>query len=432
MNLNQKVTESINIGSVFESLSSGFITVENVLNWLIQNNQSPLSTRYLAAYRALCLYGEPHLQLIDGQHFLTKINNPEYGAIYILSGGTDNLFTDTNEKELNDYLYMVFGRLLTDSSLKDKISSVCDLSCNDTVDIELIIHCRATKLISLALRSLLIDTNNYLKYLVDCDYMSELTKYKMNQLGQLIINRCVFLKTNAPLYWIHVALPLYSKLISEKLLTDQITQPILKQLNDLIPNVIPPDLLTLPLIEYNLKLFTPLIQAYLLGLPIDTYNPNPSMLNSLIKNLLSHGIEHYCQSILHQNQQRLNNHDTFGLPITYEYINTEDTLAENPFMYSPFDIVKFNDGSKIYLFTRPEFKRILETGKNHWTNVPLPLNIITLIEAKQKLARKLHLPESKPLLDLLTDLQNNHFQLDLPESDHNHNDTLLHIFTMFF
>lgn len=80
--------------------------------------------------------------------------------------------------------------------------------------------------------------------------------------------------------------------------------------------------------------------------------------------------------------------------IQEEFISNElNTLNENWKNYSPTDVVFFREGNKIFVFTRPEFKDIINRKKNYYTGSILSELFISKIEILNNFAKAYNLPE---------------------------------------
>lgn len=55
------------------------------------------------------------------------------------------------------------------------------------------------------------------------------------------------------------------------------------------------------------------------------------------------------------------------------FVNDTDTMHEPYYQYPVEDIIAVNQDNKLFFFTRPEYPHLLSTGRNPWTQTPLPV-----------------------------------------------------------
>lgn len=226
---------------------------------------------------------------------------------------------------------------------------------------------------------------------------------------ELIIDYMLRKRDRLPLYWEK------TKYKQEQLLKDifihrlapiqPLPLPLIKQLQELFPSLFPPWTQDLTPLTWNLYQRPVIIAGYLLGYPIHLQNPTQAELQSLLLSLSQEGIDNYIALFEEKHKRHL---AEINSPLisgdTYEEVNTEDTLQETIYSYSPFDVYYLNEGGKRYYFTRPEFKYLRKNKKNIWTNVKLPLCDLQMIKYRHSLAKDLSLSPSSPLKDILLSL----------------------------
>lgn len=143
------------------------------------------------------------------------------------------------------------------------------------------------------------------------------------------------------------------------------------------------------------------IACYILGFPIQYGTPDRKTLDYLINLYVAKGRDKYLEHLIDINKKLPE------LLIPGEFVNTENVLMNEIDEYPNFDIIMFicdtigTDGkSKIYRFTRSEFENIIKTGNNPWTNQKLPQSILFLIQDRIDIAKKYNLPNSDTLIEL--------------------------------
>jgi hypothetical protein len=209
------------------------------------------------------------------------------------------------------------------------------------------------------------------------------------------VERCYYVKVNSPNYFYKLKKE-YNKILEnfddktfEKLSIEKIKKSYYafpEYFSSLIPSL---DEKWIRLAVYPL-----VVRAYILGFDINKYIPTRYEVDEEFNKLLKIGVDEYCK----QNKKYAYNLDETQ---EYEIMNPEDTICENPMDYNQFDRYDYLDKNKVYRFTRPEFKRILEDGLNFWNKCELPKNVLDTMKMRNIIATTLRLPPSDTKKNLI-------------------------------
>lgn len=395
------IKETVDFGSVYLALEYKLFTHKQLLNWLVL---APLDSKTLIAYKAVTdeipLNQQYHF---DSSHFLTR--NKNYATIARRLGFTKKITCHKDGDELLvDFLKDHF---ITETNSNDYEHKVHE--CNITVNPEKEIF----KTIDTIQRgyfvrkfiwdsSLTSKTCNTL--LVKADWTDKF-RYK-DDLITIIMRRMSFLFTTAPTYYEKVALPAYTKVIirlNNEHLLNKLSFDDLLLFDKFFPNILHKSIFSLDKSIFSIGLMSFELAGYLLGFPIHTTIPDQEQIFKALNIIQETSITEYIQLIKDYNRT---------LPINLSFLtnkpkfcNNEDVLLEDVARYSPFDIVLFQTGDHIHRFTRPEFKQILESGKNHWTNDWLPIPILGTIQGRKTSSDAFGLPPSRTMEEMFERLE---------------------------
>jgi hypothetical protein len=396
------VAQAIEIGSVILALSCQFISVNDVLQWLIYNE---ISERARVAYYSVCLIYHPHKQyLSDGIHFLVK--KPQYSPIAIRMQLDYNIpQSTTNNEPLLSAISHILGNSFTDYNTMHFLNI---LQGESTPENYTYAHVEASFL-----------TRNYPIirwhdesiniYLIRADW-TERFRYN-STLIFLVLSRVTTLMQHALQYYQTVVYQKYHdvvKKIYQEDLCSKLSPNEITALHGYFPDIIEQPFLMLP---DSLKRFAVLpanFVGYLLGFPIQYITPTKDQIYRATEILAHEGLDEYVRIISEFNTSNINTksaHDTDTLILA----NENDVVTLEPVIsYSPFDIVYYRSGNYIYRFVRTEFQSILKTKKNPWTNEWLPITILNQLKSRLDIATELYLPEALPLIELLASVLNGH------------------------
>jgi len=404
-----RARETIIHGSVYDALIADFITIEDVLKYLLLHENDKPTISAIMAYRMICKITKN--QIVNGKHFITQTEREEYIIIYYLS--YQSTFIDAlEESEKLKFMGKYQKKLPKLFSINDFSKFyfiICDLFSdkiyiNDD-DLLLVIGCRS--------ENYLLKHGDQIckKYekLLSCDYVSPLYIDAYENYDDLLISRCNYLKIYTPLYWESVAKNLYYELFSyfHNLEDQRIPKNKLEIYSKIFENEYHKRLLEKSDLIYNLESYIKPLQAYLLGFPIDTYMPSDETLKKSIQKLEDEGIENYCEYVSKNNSKYLSDFSDKIFNNDSKIGNEQDTLLENICGYNTFDVIKFYIDNHIYYFTRPEFPNIVNIEKNHWTNQKLPMSILHKAIYKISVSYHYNLPECSTLKEMLIKVENN-------------------------
>jgi hypothetical protein len=396
----EKIRQSVDIGSVFLALEDNFFTVESLLQWL---TTVPMTERTQIAYKAVCLKISPNKQYMnDSYHFLTK--KPEYTSIAvgfglvtdlpdqnipnsnnpIIAHICDAIITINNDAALRRFYILILAGQGSASYIQSKMAT-CFRARNFP-------HLRNVSPQQLNVGLVAADWTNKLRY--------------NENLAQLVLRRVAELQTNAPLYYAGVAYKSYHKvavkLNKEKLLT-QLTRDELITFNTFFPDIIDKKVLNYSDLGYKIALLGNDIAGYVLGFPIHIMIPNDDQIHNAIQILTEEGPDKYSERIKAYVTMTYTPILPFQQEGSVSYVNETDiTLTEEINNYSPFDIVAYQNGPHMYRFTRVEFSKMVETKKNPWTNEWLPPTILSTIKARVDAAKELGFPSARTVRDMLS------------------------------
>lgn len=233
----------------------------------------------------------------------------------------------------------------------------------------------------------------------------EYFKYNVTFVKMLLL-KFQYFNISAPLYFTGVMIPLY-KPIFEKIvqcgLLTTLTQKQLKYYNDFYPGMVDVKKLSYDDLCYKISNMDNEMAGYILGFPIHEFIPDNSQIEDALMRLQKLGKEEYIKSLDTGNYHGSN----------FVYANNEDVLMVKINKYLPFDIFYYRSGKHVYRYTRPEFKQIINTKKDFWTNNPLPISILKSIEARYNAAKHLGLPKAKAALRIYQELEH-----EINESKH--------------
>jgi hypothetical protein len=415
-----RITQAVMIGSPLESLNKKFISLEELLRWLLT---APLSDRSLVAYRAACQVKPPNDHYFSaetptsttdvfGRHFISCTHAPEYGAIFVLSGGDVNTpaFRDRNET-LAPYLAATVAKLLNDTTFERKMKLICDKSGIPGRFImdnrPLLFSCHSNSLIQEYLNRSNQSIESQSSFAIESDYFEALRV--TDNLTDHLMARCRTLMTTAPLYWEGVAKSRYqeffSKLIADKKLSRS-NKAQAFEINTMFPGIFGISLERLSDLAYKIMCLEFPVQAYVLGFPIHHGLPSPAMVEELLYYLSSVGKDRYSEGFKTHTEKMtnayLNPELTSWHRTEWKVRNSRDVLENNISEYNEFDQLLLINGVNVYFFVRPEFNNLLKSHKNHWTNEDLPRHLEVDIQARVLIAEDLKLPPAGTILELLT------------------------------
>jgi hypothetical protein len=379
------------------------------------------SSRTFIAYRFLCIKENDDQYINDGTgnriHLLSQLitKADEYGAIFLLSGGDIDVpiefGADPSTPRLQTLLLRSIVRLHTDRTYATTMKVICNITLNDG------------EILTDAMKGLIIQANSkrlfshlpdesdemMLNYAIEIDNVQAILKYSVeSNLMPKLTTRMEYLAGNAPIYWDKYARGVYKDLLQRLNTRQDLSRDDVVKISRLVPGVYPMISDEFTDLAYKVAILPENTRNYILGFPIHRGSPTDETIHAALIYLSRHGKTEYAKlirshagsaSIVPMPEVILRHGGNGG---KMERCNNEDILLEDVLDYNLFDRLSFVIGMKIYTFTRPGFDNIKKTGLNPWTNVELPLVVKSEISHRIKLAKKLGLPESSTILDLLT------------------------------
>ena len=405
--IEEKIYQTVIFGSVFLALENGFFTYEELFEWL-QNAGSEDKT--LIAYKFICMKKHPNEHYMsNGDHFL--VLQPEYTPIAI-GFGLDINIPESINKDLETILPLSTKiSYYLDNNLEyifhqSLIILSQDLNASEYIqsldDLEICYRARVFPYI----RGLSGDEIN--KELIKSDWFE---KFRYNEkLIHYILDRVEFLKKEAPIYYKDLAFSKYYKVV-EKLYKEkklfELEKDKLLCLKSHFPNIIDEKILDYSPLAYKISLLEDDIAGYVLGFPIQNMIPNNIQIQEAIHLLMEIGIDAYSKRIKDYVKSTYTPSLLFSTEINYP--NSTDVILEDIDNYLPFDIVSFQIGTHMYRFTRSEYKQLISTKKNHWTNDWLPPSVLSTIKTRYEASKDMGLPKCYPVKETLEKIEKNEY-----------------------
>ncbi len=402
---NPKTGQTIRYGSVFEALISGFLTVEEVLQFLLETKPIPEA---MVAYKAVCQFSTD--QLVNGKPFILTTNQEKYIAIYSLmlcKNGTPGR-DDDERMEIAKKVSKIGVKLLTTNDFSKMIYIICDVPRRISIKSEdkyKAFLARSQHYIQMFEGNVEREPRLWMRS--DClEPLHKFTQY--TQFEKDLLLRCETLSLKAPLYWEDVTKPLYQEFVKGKIDTKntRMSRKTMNRYIQLFPGLFP-DMENMSDLAYNLSQLSINTQAYVLGFPIHQYIPSSDIIDQAIQLLDEIGIEKYCDRIREQTLKILNHHNLGPVELDINPANENDSLYELISDHNLCDIVRYYNDTHVYYFTGPEFPTVLTQKKNIYTNKKLPLSIISEIGSRLETRTVLELPKAATLRDLLIKVQDN-------------------------
>jgi hypothetical protein len=407
------IRQSVQHGSVFAALSAKAFTSHVLLEWL-GSTADPVTSSMLVAYKAVCSAIPPCDQYLrDGVHILSK--RPEYVCVAVGFGlRMDRMATKTCETPLIHYVRDEMEKILRDVEYQHLIATIIDgTRLKDGTDAE------KDKVLSYAARNESTskrynskENNLYLQ----SDWIEKLVH--VESLVEHMKKRIDFLKKEAPLYYtavVHKSYRTLFKELVEKKLIGKASRETLVELDSYFPDILDENLFKYSPLAYTISQMPKEIEAYILGFPIDTMFPSEEQMIQGLLLLSNLGETEYAQKIrsLHaQSQMVCSPLGTHFMTKSSNKANDTDVLLEQIEDYYPYDVISYYRGDHVYRFVRTEFKQIIDTGKNPWTNELLPNSIIAAIKARIKAQNTINLPMCNTVADTFASIARGEYMVE--------------------
>lgn len=398
----EKIKQSVMVGSVFLALESNFFTTQALLKWL---STAEYNERTQIAYKALCMKINPNDQYLDDiSHFLTK--KPEYTAIAIGSGLNPEIPDQRSEGLTGQNPVMAhICDALIDVNNNANLRRICALILAGQGNISYIQSKLATCFRARNFPHLRISPNEINIGLIEADWVTRL-RYNEN-LVTLLLRRVTKLQEEAPIYYAGVAYKAYHavavKINKDKLLT-KLDRDQLITFDTYFPGIIDRKVLQYDELAYKIALLGNDVAGYVLGFPIQNMIPDDDQIHLAIQLLMDMGSVNFADYIRKYVKQTYLPSLSIPCP-NVSYSNEQDVMMEDIDIYVPFDIVAYQIGTHIYRFTRTEFSKYAESKKNPYTNDWIPPTVLSTIKARSEAAKEMGLPPARPLLEMLDKIE---------------------------
>lgn len=408
--INKKIEETVNYGSVGLALEKKYFSGEELMEWISKNERNDFVD---IAYIALCACIHPNKQYLEnGKHLLSA--KPEFLDIAIYVPGFNESIPSTRDGDdelinvvVDCYFYIyqngIYNKLAELLLLKR-------IEKGHKFELDKIYKMRHFPVPY-------ISPNEVNENLLKADWVEKL-RYNDN-CASLVLERISFLIENCPSYYEGVVMKEYHdvaiKLNKEKLLY-KLSVEELSKFNSYYPGIINPNIFNYDNLCYKICLMPNDLAGYYLGFPIQNFIPNDQQIENALNVLNVEKKEQYAKRIKNYIKS------TYSLALPFEYeeptmANDFDAITEDPDDYAPFDILALQYGNHVYRFTRPEFKDISEKKKNYWTGEWLPESFLSNVLIRTKISKEMGLPLAETYLTLLENLENNKCENVLTEED---------------
>ena len=227
---------------------------------------------------------------------------------------------------------------------------------------------------------------------------------------QDILDRCAYLKENAPLYWWKIARDYYHKYLEEIDFSEHPTHRYEKtylEIFDMPLSLLPEGnhFLVSTILNINFEKLNIYNKAYFLGYPIHLHMPSVKVIdehyNALLEEIREDGmraVERHCLEIYERNSIYLENisKNIFMTP----RVNDKNCMLEEIKDYNTFDVTYYMTDNHIHTFTRDEFFSMITSEKNIYTNEHLPIGIREEMTSRLNISGAYNLIDCLPIYDL--------------------------------
>ena len=373
----EKVEETVIWGSVYEAIYSGFITCNDILDYLKgrKSKNEKEEKKLCVAFRIVCLL-EKEANKKKFKSFILSTENANFSYIYSF----------TNKQTSTE----ICKKIHSFPPPKDMnfIKAICD---------EIFHFNKENAEYSCGVRNLKHTSLYTFNDILRSDFLTLFDGKEGKHYYKNVIARCIVLAENASLYWEHVGEPLYRNFILKTFPNPIFKKMELQILSDCFSSLYDEKVMNRPEILHHLSTTSRQEAAYHLGFPIHEYIPSAKKIEQALNLLGEIGVQKYLQSLAKS-------------PVGGENIsvsNTENVHCDNIDDFNSFDVVHYytdddnTDTKHLFRFTRPEFATILKDKKNFYTGELLPDFILSEIRCRLQIASTYNLPPAKILSELL-------------------------------
>lgn len=149
--------------------------------------------------------------------------------------------------------------------------------------------------------------------------------------------------------------------------------------------------------EWKLFKLPAATRAYVLGFPINMGIPGEAVIFRTLMSLARDGSDQLMLSMKARFPHMPNDYASLGLT----QVSDRDFLDVKFSHLNSFDVVTCIADSTIYEFSRPNWKTIIESKMNPYTNLPLAMSVLEEIKHREFVANTYQLPVCKSINDLI-------------------------------
>lgn len=425
------IREAIEYGSIFNlSPDTPVDTVLEVISDLLPTLKQ--DERLWQAYQWVCRHSTGKDQYVNGIHFLARVETtPEYGAFYFARENDLTLPVDQDNPSSSPLINLLTPAVMkfhTDAGFRRYVLLACEhlpqqdggvISTLQPPDILVLLKYRYHDLRELLLQS--SPNSEELKVLLNTDAIDMLPTGPRSPVDlSAMVTRGLMLREKAPFYW-RVVEGAYRQYL-ERGLADRSrksSREFLLHLHNLFPSLVDERILNLSLVALRIHGMPAALRAYYLGFPLQWGIPSASQLTEALHRLSEQGVEAYTSALAvwQRDQLKLQLPRAFGETTSEPPRNETDILAESIYDYSPFDVITHSDNGFYHAFTRAEFDSLLKKKQHYYTQKPLSSFLLKELSARLETASQLKLPPSRPLAELLNELNREEVPAPVPPTE---------------
>lgn len=402
--------EYINKRQVYLALKYKLVTPEDLFDYL---SKIPPSDTDILAYCHFLLHQReggikcPQQLLSSGQHFFTS-RREEYILLYALMGFS----LEIPDLDVGALLVPGTIKLYTNPDFANFINIITGYKqkYNNPDEIEYALSAHQYSYLSLKDTSFIY----YIHHNALDKVLPMIEKMSLSQhLLEKILMHCEEIQNSQPELWVHL-IDEYTSFFKElyKRNTIPYIPEVHQRIMEIFPQLFPQELQEFTPLAWRLYHLPPIIAGYYLGFPLHFNKPTHDDLIPALAQLSKLGIDKYCDKFRQENKNfmearvKVDTVWTLFKQCNIQFVNDRDTLHEDVFGYSPYDLTILPDGDgRFFILTTPELPSFIKHHKNHWTNKPLPEGFNNTIGLQLKERKEFGLPSSQPIKELLQQLE---------------------------
>ena len=221
----QRCREVIEYGSPFEAFHSQFVEKDDLLTAIVMYSKSVaqkpaqqrirIDMRLMITYRVVCTMFPLDQQYLEGEHFLSKVVGPQYGLIYLISGGDPDLpATKSDDRSVGKDEGVSLTSVMIDSltqiarktPLYSRVKTVCSGDNMKPLQNGMVPTAIMARFNLIASGSFFNEWKPmWACCAINTDWFDIIKKFDKTKVKKFVVNRCRVLKRSAPLYWESVA-----------------------------------------------------------------------------------------------------------------------------------------------------------------------------------------------------------------------------------